>query len=187
MNPNELAAGQEIDQSYLGKRIAGKAIGLGLSAAGAYTGIKRILPLLNKAVPTALAAKGLSKIDPRLGEFFKLLFSNGYNIDQGVDFLREKIGDQKPVEQTNAPPQEAVGNMVQSVQGQNQPAQSASEKTRQDALQTFNGKVKESNMREDLMKRYSDTYGQPAQTEQSQGSNPQDAAIMAALQKILNM
>jgi hypothetical protein len=247
MNPSELAAGREAEQSYLGKNIATKAVGLGLSAAGAYTGLKRILPLLNKSVPSALAAKGLSKIDPRLGEFFKLLFANGYNIDQGMDYLRENVAGEKPKEEGGAPPQEAVNNMVQSVQGQNQtvqggqdpyqiidqysptvsdflrqkitggqPPQSAAAIAKQPSSSGIDREVKsiEKTTGKNFVDWISELFGQqgggqpqapqqqinrppgqaqsygtgPGQTPpQPQGGNNQDAAIMAALEKIMKM
>ena len=53
--------------------------------------IQRLLPFLNKLVPTALAVKGLGKIDPRLEKFFGAAAASGYTADSALDFVRNKI------------------------------------------------------------------------------------------------
>lgn len=63
--------------------------------------IGRAIPLLNKLVPSALAIKGLSKIDNRLGTFIQNSLASGYTTDNVLDFLRKSIqspGDRKEMQ-----------------------------------------------------------------------------------------
>ncbi len=53
--------------------------------------VNAILPLLHKAIPAILAAKGVSKLNPKLGKFISGAVAGGYTIDQAVDFLRDKF------------------------------------------------------------------------------------------------
>lgn len=55
--------------------------------------IQRILPFLSQFIPTALAAKGLGKIDPRLSNFFSSAAAAGYGTDAALGFLRRKLGN----------------------------------------------------------------------------------------------
>ena len=52
--------------------------------------IPRMAPLLNKFIPPALALKGLSKIDSKLGNFITNAVSVGYATDSILDYLRKK-------------------------------------------------------------------------------------------------
>ena len=53
--------------------------------------IARALPLLNKLVPTSLAVKGLSKINPKLASFFTDSIAAGYTADSALDYLRGRL------------------------------------------------------------------------------------------------
>lgn len=53
--------------------------------------LARLLPLLNKVIPTGLAIKGMEKISPKIGNFFSGAFGAGYTADQAIDFLRNKL------------------------------------------------------------------------------------------------
>ncbi len=47
--------------------------------------------LLNKLIPTGLAIKGLSKIDPRLSNFISNAGLAGYSADSVLDYLRTRL------------------------------------------------------------------------------------------------
>ncbi len=53
--------------------------------------INRILPLLNKLIPPALAVKGLSKVDSRVSNFLTSAAAAGYGTDLALDFLRNQF------------------------------------------------------------------------------------------------
>lgn len=57
--------------------------------------IDRIAPLLNKVVPTALAVKGIQKVNPRLGKFLTSAVASGFGMDEAIDFLRNRFGNQQ--------------------------------------------------------------------------------------------
>jgi hypothetical protein len=63
--------------------------GAGLAAAGPLAA--RILPLLSEFIPAGLAAKGLSKVDPRLGKFIQGATDNGYPIGEAIGYLKDKF------------------------------------------------------------------------------------------------
>lgn len=74
--------------------------------------LSKAIPLLNKYVPSALAVKGLSKIDSRLGTFIQNAISSGYTTDTVLDFLRSSIqspGDKR--EMQNLESMSASGNI----------------------------------------------------------------------------
>jgi hypothetical protein len=52
--------------------------------------INKILPLLNRFVPSALAFKGIQKIDPRIGKFLDIA-GGIYGADAALDFVRNKF------------------------------------------------------------------------------------------------
>ena len=47
--------------------------------------------LLNKAIPAGLALKGLSKINPRIGNFIVDATTSGYGADKVLDYLRDRM------------------------------------------------------------------------------------------------
>ncbi len=53
--------------------------------------MNRILPLLSKYVPEDIAAKGLSKIDPKMKKFFSNSVKSGLGVSGAMSFLREKF------------------------------------------------------------------------------------------------
>jgi len=56
----------------------------------------KVLPLLSKYIPTEMAIKGLSKIDPRLGKFIGKAMEEGYDFDEIRNFIGEKFEESKP-------------------------------------------------------------------------------------------
>jgi hypothetical protein len=63
--------------------------------------MNKAVPLLNKLIPSALAVKGLSKIDNRLGSFIQNALASGYTTDHVLDFLRSSVqsaGDRREMQ-----------------------------------------------------------------------------------------
>jgi len=87
------------------KRGAKTALGLGASAAGLGIGAK-ILPLINQYVPTDLAIKGISKLSPEIGKFLQKGMSQGLDIKDGLQFLKD--GFEKQSESKKAPDQRSI-------------------------------------------------------------------------------
>lgn len=56
--------------------------------------LSKISPLLNKLIPTGLAIKGLSKVDPKLATFVSEAALAGYGADSILDYLRNRLGNQ---------------------------------------------------------------------------------------------
>ena len=101
LRPDEKTALYEQEEAEKGKRFLQKgvntAIGVGtaLSGSGALLaggkGLSKILPLLNKYIPTDLAIKGISKLNPKIGDFIKKGMEQGLNVQDGLDFVKENI------------------------------------------------------------------------------------------------
>ena len=101
LRPDELAMQEELerDQRLRGYRdkAVGTAVSLGTTALGgatAFAGGKlasRVLPLLNQYVPTEMALKGISKISPKMGSFLKRGMEAGLNVQEGLDFIKDKL------------------------------------------------------------------------------------------------
>jgi hypothetical protein len=51
----------------------------------------RVMPFLNQYIPAALAVKGINKVSPKLGSFLKKGEEMGLNVQEGLDFLKEKL------------------------------------------------------------------------------------------------
>ncbi len=90
-------------QGELPLKIAKNVGAVGSAAATAYLGggaINRVLPFLSKYIPEDLVVKGLSKIDPRYGNFINKAMAAGKSIEEVKDFIGSKIEDQnEPVKQ----------------------------------------------------------------------------------------
>jgi hypothetical protein len=57
--------------------------------------LNRILPLLNKYIPTALAFQGIQKISPTLKKFATGAVASGYTTDQVIDYLRNRVSGER--------------------------------------------------------------------------------------------
>lgn len=53
--------------------------------------LARAVPLLNKLIPSSLAVKGLSKINPKLATFVTDSLAAGYTADNVLDYLRNRL------------------------------------------------------------------------------------------------
>lgn len=51
----------------------------------------KILPLLSEYIPPALAMKGIEKISPKLGSFLKKGQEMGLDVQEGMNFIKNKI------------------------------------------------------------------------------------------------
>lgn len=79
-------------------------IGTGLIAGGAT--VNRILPFLSKYIPSQLAIKGISKVDPRLGKYINSSLSQGHPLDDVMGLLKETFGEED--EESNLNKEDAV-------------------------------------------------------------------------------
>lgn len=87
----------------------GSAALSGLGFAGGQQIIGRVLPLLSKFIPPDLATKGLSKVDPRFGQFIDKVMKSGKSFDEIREFLGDKFGgDEQP-----PPPPQQQRNIVE--------------------------------------------------------------------------
>lgn len=56
----------------------------------------RIAPFLNKYIPPSLAIQGINKINPKLGSFLKKGADMGLDVEDGLNFLKDKLfGDKQ--------------------------------------------------------------------------------------------
>jgi hypothetical protein len=54
------------------------------------------MPFLNQYIPPGLAMKGINKVAPKLGSFLQKGHEMGLDVQEGLDFIKDKIGgDQK--------------------------------------------------------------------------------------------
>lgn len=71
----------------LAKGAVGSFAGLGTVAA--------LSPWLNEYLPIDLAIKGISHVSPKLGSFLKKGQKFGLDVKEGIDFIRNKVGEDK--------------------------------------------------------------------------------------------
>lgn len=106
LRPDERAALAQIERSKSFdtsvKSGLKKAAGLGTLALGAGTGLaSKILPFLSEFIPPDLAIKGINKLSPKVGSFLKKGMSQGLDIKEGFNFLKENFSQKKAPEQRN--------------------------------------------------------------------------------------
>lgn len=99
MRSDELAAQSEIERDRKFREGLGRgvktAVGLGTTALG--VGITaKIMPFLSEFITPEQAIKGISKVSPKLGEFFKKGRDMGLNVEDGLNFIKERINPEKP-------------------------------------------------------------------------------------------
>lgn len=196
LRPEEKASNKEIEQSHLGKRVIGNAATLGASLVGGSALLSRIVPLLSNLIPANLAAKGLSKVSPGLSKFFKGLTSTGYTINEGLDYLRNKINPEQNESQQNETqspqrdPRDYINENGFPRLNQKQAKQKNLDESQVDDRDVImNPKQQKPNLIEEEIKRFEQGYRQPQgqETLQEKQNGQGDAALMAALNKILSM
>ncbi len=104
LRSDELANQTEIEKdekfrSNVKKGIA-TAASLG-SAAISGALVSKVMPFLNEYIPTALAVKGISKVSPKLGSFLQKGQQMGLDVEEGLDFLKEKLGNESAKDERN--------------------------------------------------------------------------------------
>lgn len=68
--------------------------------------------LLHKALPAGLAMKGLSKINPRIGNFIVDATTSGFAADKVLDYLRDRLSNPGALQERNRlEQQENQGNL----------------------------------------------------------------------------
>ncbi len=83
------------DKNYRGniKKAAATVATTAGTAATIGTGLaSKVMPFLNKYIPTALAIKGINKVSPQLGSFLKKGQDMGLNVEEGMNFIKDKLG-----------------------------------------------------------------------------------------------
>lgn len=106
LRPDEKASAVDIERS----RGRDESLKSGLkNAAGLITGVgglgvaakslgplsSKILPFINKYIPTDMALKGISKISPEIGNLLKKGMSQGLDIKDGLEFLKGQVEKNK--------------------------------------------------------------------------------------------
>ena len=82
--------------------------------------IERIIPLLNKVVPSAIAFKGLQKLDPRIGKFFTQAQEKGYGQDEIMEFMRNEFQGGGEQDQRLRPDERSAQRQVEQSRNQGQ-------------------------------------------------------------------
>lgn len=99
LRPDEEANLSEIerDENIRSTLKKGASTALGLAAGTTGLGVigggiaSKIMPFLNQYIPTDLAMKGISKISPKLGDLLKKGQSMGLDLQEGLNFIKDKI------------------------------------------------------------------------------------------------
>ena len=207
MQPYQKASQAIQEQSKEPARIIGNAARTGASLAGFASGgaiLKRILPFLSEHIPSDLAAKGIGKVDPRLGKFITGALGNGSTMQQALQFIKEKAENSQDQKKEN--PKQNLSIIQQysdeldafiknHIQQGRQPLEAG-------ALAQLDPKFKKviSKIEADHKTPFSaileSTYGSAQQPQQQVPQAPQtqnqspdnnDQMLMAALEKILQM
>ncbi len=139
--------------------------GVGISA--------RIIPFLSEFISPQIALQGISKVSPKIGDFLNKGMSQGLSLSGGLQYLKSQLGGEGQYggseQEEFSPEQEDRLNKVQ---------------------QGYEGLMKRN---EDIMnaspeKLYQSAIGQTKeQAQMGQQQSQGDAALLAALEKILRM
>lgn len=80
----------------------GSSIVGGAAATGALRGVlSKVLPFFSSQIPMDLATKGLSKVDPRIGNFLNKATQAGYGLKDAFSFFKDKAS--QGVEEASQP------------------------------------------------------------------------------------
>lgn len=69
------------------KNVSGKATAL----VGGGLVLKKLTPFLSNLIPSSLAVKGISKINPTMGKFIKGAMDQGASSEEAIEFIKEKV------------------------------------------------------------------------------------------------
>lgn len=167
---SEVERSHQIDKSF--KKAGTTALAAGSSIVGA--GIaSRLLPFLNEYISPEIAIAGITKLSPKLGAFLQRGMQSGLDIKEGLNYIKENImpKEEKTEEQQLEQPQPP----------QEQAPQSGSLKELLASGQVLKPQPGQG---------YPSTQPQmqqPQTPQQKQQQGQGDAALLAALDKILRM
>lgn len=207
MRPDEIAAQAEIERSQGRDKLVRKGVtaGAGLALAG---GAARILPFLSEHIPLDLAIKGISKINPKIGNLLNEGTKMGLNVSEGLDYLKSQFSQAEEPAKKRNPLQDFETNYPELAQGlmntiQNgQTPQAAAAILKQSTSLGKQVKKLEKEVGKNFIDYVLELFGpqgegmqpqqQPQPISQGQQNAPQqggsiDQDIMAALDKILKM
>lgn len=158
--------------------------------------LSKVMPFLNSYIPQELAVKGLSKIDPRFGNFIDKALSAGKSFDEIKEFIKEKT-DQGSEEQLKSPLDTLMGlspELTEVIREQIQKGQTPQAAAAYAKIHPKSSKHVdkiEKELKEDFIDYIGRLFGQTSQQPQkpqqqtTQGTQGQgQQALMAILQKI---
>jgi len=209
LRPDEIASLSEIERARKTDESLKKglktAANIGTTIAGAGLSAK-LLPFLNELIPVDLAMKGISKLNPTIGNFLKQGMKQGLDLKDGLNFLKENLVQNKqtaPPKENRSVIQQYSPELHSFIEGEIAKGRSLLEAG---ALAQLHDKFKNiiRKMEADHKTPWSNilatVFGsqqpqantqpqqpQPMQQEPQQNQGNADAAIMAALQKVLQM
>jgi len=97
LQPYQMAEQETINQGAApvegALNIAGFATAAPLLGSAGKNILKKVLPFLNEHIPEALALKGISKTNPKLGKFIKVAEKNGKAPKEIKQFLTDKFSE----------------------------------------------------------------------------------------------
>lgn len=76
--------------------------------------ITKVLPFLNKLIPSGLAFKGLSKVNPKIGKYLSAVTAAGYSADEALGYLREQLEGQE-TDQSLRPDEQAANTRINQI------------------------------------------------------------------------
>lgn len=86
----------ERDQAFRGNVKKGVSAAASIAATvGGGPIAARVMPFLNQYIPADLAVKGISKVSPKLGSFLQKGQDMGLDIQEGLNFVKDKMGGQQ--------------------------------------------------------------------------------------------
>ena len=117
MRPELQAAEEEMKQKKEKGDLQRKLVSSALPALG----IAKIMPFLNPYISPETASAGITRLFPRLGDFFSRVTKNGFPLSEGINFLREKYSKYEKPKVAEAPiePIQQTNDVQQNIQ-QNQ-------------------------------------------------------------------
>ncbi len=203
MQPYQKASEAILNQSKEPGNVLSGLAKAGTTAAGVVGGgaiLKRALPFLNQYISPDLAAKGLKKIDTRFGKFIDNALKNGNSEAEAIEYIKDKIQPkQEPAKENRSIIQQYSDQLDTFIKNHIQQGRQPLEAG---ALAQLDPKFKKviSQIEKDHKTPFSaileSTYGsaqQPQQTgtqsqqQPAQSQQNTDQALMAALEKILQM
>lgn len=98
LRSDEMASQSQIESNKRfnqgAKDVAKNATSFALGAGGAAAS-SRVLPFLSDLIPKELAMKGINMVAPEVGKILKRGQEQGLNVEDGLNYLKEKLGERK--------------------------------------------------------------------------------------------